>query len=346
MKMAPIIKSLEGSGKDVVIVHTGQHYDKSMSENIIKNLDIKEPDYHLGEMKGSHAEQTAKIMVGFEAICNSESPEIVIVAGDVNSTVACALVAAKMHIKTAHVESGLRSFDKTMPEEINRIVTDHISDFLFTTEISANFNLKNEGISDNKVFFVGNCMIDSLLEYISVAKESTPWKKYGFSGKDYILMTLHRPSNVDFKNKLKAILDMVSKVSENIPVLFSAHPRTANNIKKFDLKISKTVKVISPRGYTDFLGLAYNAKLVLTDSGGIQEETTVLGVPCVTLRTNTERPITIDKGTNILAGTNPDNIFSIINKILKGDVKNGLIPELWDGKAANRISDILKSILS
>ncbi len=344
MKMAPIIKSLKRSGKNVIIVHTGQHYDINMSENIIENLDIKKPDYHLGEMKGSHAEQTAKIMVGFEAICISEAPEIVIVAGDVNSTVACALVAAKLHIKIAHVESGLRSFDKTMPEEINRIVTDHISDFLFTTEVSANVNLKNEGIPDNKIFFVGNCMIDSLLEYISVAKAKAPWEDYGFSGKDYILMTLHRPSNVDFKTKLKAILDMVSKVSENIPILFSAHPRTEKNIEKFDLKVSKTLRIISPMAYINFLGLAHNAKLVLTDSGGIQEETTVLGVPCVTLRTNTERPITIDKGTNILAGTNPVDIFSIIESILKGDVKNGLIPELWDGKAANRISDILTSI--
>ena len=344
MKMAPIIKSLEHSGKNVIIVHTGQHYDANMSGTIIKNLDIKNPDYHLGEMKGSHAQQTAKIMIGFEDICKVEGPDIVIVAGDVNSTVACAMVAAKMHIKIAHVESGLRSFDKTMPEEINRIVTDHISDFLFTTEISANVNLKNEGIADDKVFFVGNCMIDSLLQYITIAKENAPWKEYGFSGKDYILMTLHRPSNVDLKRKLKEILDMVSQISEDIPILFSAHPRTANNIKKFDLKIPKTIRVIPPKGYIDFLGLADNAKLVLTDSGGIQEETTVLGVPCVTIRTNTERPITVDKGTNILAGTNPSEILSIIRKILKGDSKNGVIPELWDGKAAIRISDILATI--
>lgn len=341
MKIAPIIKSLESFGEHVIVVHTGQHYDKNMSDDIIQNLEIKKPDYHLGEMKGSHAKQTANIMLRFEEICKKENPKIVIVAGDVNSTVACALVAVKMHIKIAHIESGLRSFDKFMPEEINRIVTDHISDFLFTTESSANINLKNEGIPNDKIFFVGNCMIDSLLQYIKLAKENEPWKNYGFLGKDYILMTLHRPSNVDHKDKLEDLIDMVSKISEKIQVLFSAHPRTSKNLNEFGIKIPKAVNVIPPQSYIDFLGLAYNAKIVLTDSGGIQEETTVLRVPCVTLRNNTERPVTIDEGTNILAGTNPSKIFSIIKTILNGNVKSGTIPELWDGKAADRISAIL-----
>ena len=341
MKMAPIIKLLVEKNIEVVVVHTGQHYDKNMSQNIIEDLQIKNPDYHLGSIKGSHAEQTAKIMISFEKICMEVYPGLVVVAGDVNSTLACALVAVKLHIKVAHVESGLRSFDRSMPEEINRIATDHISDFLFTTEKSANENLKKEGISNEKVFFVGNCMIDSLLRFISVAKKKSPWHKYGFSGKDYILVTLHRPSNVDSIHDLKKIIDMINEISNDIPILFPAHPRTKKNIDKFEIHTSKSVNIIDPLSYIEFLGLLSNAKLVLTDSGGIQEETTMLKTPCVTLRENTERPVTVEQGTNILAGTDPNFIIPIINNIMEGKNKKGLTPALWDGKSAERIADII-----
>ena len=344
MKMAPVINSLIKNGEDVEVVHTGQHYDKNMSQSIIEQLNINEPDYHLGETTGSHAEQTAKIMVGFENICKNLQPYMVIVAGDVNSTLACALVAVKLNIKVAHVESGLRSDDRSMPEEINRIVTDHIADILFTTEHSANDNLINEGIPEEKIHFVGNCMIDSLLSFITFAKEKAPWRKYGFEGKDYILVTLHRPSNVDKYDDLKKIIDMLNKISNDILILFPAHPRTRKNIDDFGLTIANPVSIIQPLSYIEFLGLLSSAKLVLTDSGGIQEETTMLNIPCLTLRENTERPVTVEKGTNVLVGTDPEYIIPLIKKIMKGENKTGLIPPLWDGKSAKRISEIISKL--
>jgi len=344
MKMAPIIESLRDKGEKVIVVHTGQHYDKNMSENILHDLEIDTPDYHLGVMTGTHAEQTASIMINFEEICNKVSPKFVVVAGDVNSTLACALVAAKLQIKVAHVESGLRSFDMSMPEEINRRATDHISDLLFTTEKSANANLKNEGIKDKKVHFVGNCMIDSLMKFIPISKKMAPWRKYGFAGKDYILVTLHRPSNVDKRDRLAKYINMLNQISNNISILFPAHPRTKKNINSFGLEISNSVNIIDPLSYIEFLGLLSNAKIVLTDSGGIQEESTSLKIPCVTIRKNTERPITIEEGTNILAGTEPSAIISIINSILEGKIKKGSTPNLWDGKASKRIADIISKI--
>ena len=344
MKMAPIIESLRNKGEKVIVVHTGQHYDKNMSENILNDLGIDNPDYHLGVMKGTHAEQTASIMINFEQICIKVSPKLVVVAGDVNSTLACALVAAKLQIKVAHVESGLRSFDMSMPEEVNRRATDHISDLLFTTEKSANINLRNEGIEDLKVHFVGNCMIDSLMKFIPISKNMAPWKKYGFSGKDYILVTLHRPSNVDKLDSLAKYIDMLNQIGKDTPIIFPAHPRTKNNIISFNLEISNSVKIIDPLSYIEFLGLLYNSRIVLTDSGGIQEESTSLQIPCVTLRNNTERPITIDEGTNILAGTDPNAIISIVDNIINGKIKKGSTPDFWDGKAAHRIANILKRL--
>ena len=344
MKMAPIIESLKNNSEKVIVVHTGQHYDNNMSQNILDDLEMDDPDYHLGIMQGSHAQQTAKIMINFENICNEILPKLVIVAGDVNSTLACALVAAKLQIKVAHVESGLRSFDMSMPEEINRKATDHISDILFTTEKSANANLKKEGIDDYRVHFVGNCMIDSLLKFIPVAKKLAPWKEYGFLGQDYILVTLHRPSNVDNLDDLAKFINMMNQISKNIGILFPAHPRTKKNINSFGLHLSKSINIIDPLPYIEFLGLLSNARIVLTDSGGIQEETTTLKIPCVTLRNNTERPITVDEGTNILAGTEPDSIIPIINRIAEGSIKKGSIPPLWDGKSAQRITNIIAKI--
>jgi len=345
MKMAPIIQDLEKKGCDVCIVHTGQHYDSNMSENILNDLELRKPDYHLGMMNGTHAEQTAKIMIEFEKICIEVLPKIVVVAGDVNSTLACSIVASKLHVKVAHVESGLRSFDKNMPEEINRIITDHISDLLFTTEKSGEVNLKNEGIDRRKIHFVGNCMIDSLLKYIRHAKKLSPWEKYGILEKPYTVITLHRPSNVDTKKELLKYINIINEISKTHKVLFPCHPRTLNNIKIFNLKLSKSIKLLSPLSYIEFLGLISNADFVLTDSGGIQEETTVLKVPCITLRENTERPITIEVGTNILAGTKSKKILNEVKKIINGEIKKSDIPKFWDGKSSERISKIIYNFI-
>ncbi len=347
MKISPIVDALKLKIKkqiNPIIVHTGQHYDKEMSENILSDLNFPDPDYFLGVGSGSHAVQTANILIEFEKICLKIVPSLVVVAGDVNSTLACAIVASKLKIKIAHVESGLRSFDRGMPEEINRILTDHVSDFLFTSEKSGNVNLKQEGIDSSKIHFVGNCMIDSLLKHIPIAKEMVPWKKYGYFGGDYIIVTLHRPSNVDDYKNLKKIASIINYINEKVSVLFPMHPRTKSNFDRFNIKLSKTINIIAPQPYIEFLGLVSNAKLVLTDSGGIQEETTMLNIPCVTLRDNTERPITVDIGTNIIAGTKKHDVLQIIDKVIDGDEKNGDIPELWDGKAAERIIDVLENI--
>jgi len=263
MKMAPIIQDLEKNGNNVVIVHTGQHYDSNMSDDILNDLELREPDYHLGIMNGSHAQQTANIMINFEKICIEVLPKIVIVAGDVNSTLACSLVASKLNIKIAHVESGLRSFDKNMPEEINRIITDHISDLLFTTEKSGNMNLINEGIVKEKIHFVGNCMIDSLQKYIMHAKKLKPWLKYGLSNTLYALVTLHRPSNVDKKFELSKYIDILNQISTDCSILFPCHPRTLKNIKNFKLKLSSSINLVPPLGYIEFLGLLSNSSFVI-----------------------------------------------------------------------------------
>ena len=346
MKMAPVIKALNKLDLPNIVVHTGQHYNSFMSTDILKDLKISEPDYFLNIRGGSHATQTSKIMIEFEKICMNINPKIVIVAGDVNSTLACALVASKLNIPVAHVESGLRSFDNTMPEEINRILTDHISRFLFTTEESANLNLIREGINKKSIHFVGNCMIDSLKTFLPSALKSKSWENFGLKGEDYALATIHRPSNVDTEKSLQKIVDVINNMSKKLKIVFPIHPRTKNNIDLYDMEFSRNVICTKPLAYIDFLGLMAKSVIVVTDSGGIQEETTILKIPCLTLRDNTERPVTVDVGTNIIAGTDPGGILKsfnyIINKRSKFDKTK--TPALWDGNSGVRIAKKIKSI--
>ena len=363
VKIAPLSSELQKRGLDRTIVHTGQHYDDKMSKTFFKDLQLPEPDIHLGVGSGSHAEQTGKIMIEFEKVCFRLKPDLVIVVGDVNSTAASALAAAKLCIPVAHVEAGLRSFDRSMPEEINRILTDHISDYLFTTCEDANKNLRQEGIPASKIFFVGNVMIDTLKQFFKLAEKSNildelRLKKNGKLSK-YAVLTLHRPSNVDQEEVLKGIFSALKKLSKRIPVIFPAHPRTLERLKSFaldsmvtyveklsdrDLKGSeKNVWMMSPLGYIEFLNLMSHASLVLTDSGGIQEETTILGIPCLTLRDNTERPVTVRDGTNMIVGNNPERILSASFDILENGLNGKRIPKFWDGKAADRIVEVLTS---
>ncbi|MDQ7837653.1 MAG: UDP-N-acetylglucosamine 2-epimerase (non-hydrolyzing) [Thermodesulfobacteriota bacterium] len=353
MKIAPIADAItahNGTSSLKIehrIVHTGQHYDKEMSELFFKELEIPEPDINLEVGSGSHAFQTAEIMKRFEPVLLEEKPDYVLVVGDVNSTIACALVAAKFGVKVIHVEAGLRSFDRSMPEEINRVLTDAISDLLFTTERSAEENLLREGISGEKIHFVGNVMIDTLLSHKEKARQSRILQKLGFLkdptdlAKPYAVLTLHRPSNVDDGHVLGRIFDALNEISRSLPIVFPIHPRTRNKLEAEGISLSGDIKSIEPLGYLDFLKLMAHAKLVLTDSGGIQEETTVLGVPCLTLRENTERPVTITEGTNVLVGTDRDTIVHESLAALKNGRKESRIPELWDGSAAKRIVTIL-----
>lgn len=352
MKIAPLIWELKKRQKTIKdkfefsFIHTGQHYDNEMSDFFLKDLNLPNPDINLGVGSASHAVQTANIMTKFEEVCIEEHPDIVIVAGDVNSTIACTLVAAKLEIKTAHVEAGLRSFDRTMPEEINRILTDSISDYLFTTCKDANYNLKREGILEEKIFFVGNTMIDSLRRFQIKTKKLNSPKKYALEISKFALLTLHRPSNVDNRDSLGKILNAIKEISTYIPIFFPIHPRTKKLIRQFDLNniLSSSDSIIlnEPLSYLEFLSLTMNAKFVLTDSGGIQEETTALGIPCLTLRNNTERPITVKKGTNKIIGNEPDKIISESINILEGQNKKpNKTPELWDGHTAERIIDII-----
>lgn len=348
MKVAPIWAEMKRRPVDFapVIVHTGQHYDAAMSDAFFDDLGLPEPDIHLGVGSASHAVQTAKIMTAFEPVVIEQKPDWVVVVGDVNSTIACALVCAKLCVKVAHVEAGLRSRDRTMPEEINRILTDAISDLLFTTSQDADENLKAEGIAAEKIRFVGNVMIDSLRQHLKVAERSSVRKDLDLDGKEYAVATLHRPSNVDDKEALSGIIHALAAVSEKLPIVFPVHPRTRGRIDEFGLGTriaASNIRMIEPLGYVDFLRLYSGARLVLTDSGGIQEETTVLGIPCVTLRDNTERPITIEMGTNVLVGTAPEKIKAAAFEALgnsdrASDIK---IPPLWDGKAAGRICNEL-----
>ncbi len=306
---------------------------------------MPQPDIYLGVGSGTHAQQTAKIMVEFENILGQEKPDLVLVVGDVNSTAACSMVAAKMGVKIAHVEAGLRSFDRTMPEEINRIVTDALSDYLFITEKSGMENLKREGISDEKVFFTGNVMIDSLVYFMQKAEKSKILDQLKLNGQPYALITLHRPSNVDVKENFSSLLSAFAEIEKELKIVFPIHPRSRKMLHQFGLaeqaERMKNLVLLDPIGYLDFMHLMRKANLVLTDSGGIQEETTYLGIPCLTMRENTERPVTIDVGTNILIGSNTDRVVTEARKILHGDLKKGSIPELWDGKAAERIVNIL-----
>ncbi len=342
MKVAPIHKAFQQYRSLVthLICHTGQHYDEKMSKVFFEDLELPQPDFYLGVGSGSHTEQTARVMIEFEKILLAEKPDLIIVVGDVNSTIACSLVASKMGTPIAHVEAGLRSFDRTMPEEVNRVLTDAISDFLFVTEKSGIENLKREWVAGEKVFFVGNVMIDSVVHYLPKAERSKIVSDLQLQKNNYILATLHRPSNVDTKGGLEDIVSFFSSVSENVPIVFPVHPRTRKNLEQHGLLSALQQKVIltEPIGYIDFLSLIKNAALIVTDSGGIQEESTYLKVPCVTVRNNTERPITVEVGTNYLAGTDFSNVTAIVRSILNGNAKQGRIPELWDGKAAERIT--------
>ena len=345
MKMSPVINELNQLGMKNILVHTGQHYDWNMSKVFFNELSLPKPDVFLNVGSGTHAIQTAKIMIEFESICAENNPALIIVAGDVNSTLACALVAAKMNIPVAHIESGLRSFDKTMPEEINRILTDRISDLLFISEKSGIDNLKKEGVQKNKMFFVGNCMIDSVKKYIDKAIEYQPWSKLNLIQQNYCLVTMHRPSNVDNPESLLGIISMLNDISKSLPVVFPVHPRTKNNLDKLKIDINRRISITEPMPYLKFLGFLAKAKIVITDSGGIQEETTYLNVQCVTFRDNTERPETVISGTNHLVGTKTDNVIKKVNEILNGKIKVGSIPTKWDGNSAKRISKIITKFL-
>jgi UDP-N-acetylglucosamine 2-epimerase (non-hydrolysing) len=384
MKVAPIIRAAHdhheertGLQIDHLLVHTGQHYDEAMSDRFFADLGLPTPDVHLGVGSGSHAQQTAEVMKKFEDIVLREKPDVVVVVGDVNSTLACALVTAKLSLDSAgsrpliaHVEAGLRSFDRTMPEEINRIVTDHVSDLLFVTEESGLQNLLNEGISPDWIHFVGNTMIDSLLAFNEKAEASTVLEELGLrirTEKDvknnavarYALLTLHRPSNVDTRDAFLGILEGLEELAAGYPIVFPVHPRTRRRIKEFGLEscigVNKTsvnsdtlgsenmrkgIILTDPLGYLDFLCVMKNAAIVVTDSGGIQEETTCLGIPCVTVRENTERPVTVECGTNIIAGTGKDRIRDAIRGQMERKAGHRM-PKHWDGRAAERIIDVL-----
>jgi UDP-N-acetylglucosamine 2-epimerase (non-hydrolysing) len=347
MKIAPIYAEMKKHRKFIpVIVHTGQHYDKNMSRFFFRDLELPKPDIYLGVGSGSHAAQTAKIMMHFEEVFVNEKPDLVLVVGDVNSTLACSVVSAKLHIPVAHVEAGLRSFDRAMPEEINRIVCDSISDFLFTTCEDGNRNLIKEGHGKSKVFFVGNVMIDTLLKFKRKALKSDILGQLNIKRNEYAILTLHRPSNVDNKETFQEIINALKNISDKITIIFPIHPRTRKQIEKFKFfSFFDVVKCVEPVGYLDFLNLMINSRFALTDSGGIQEETTILDIPCLTLRENTERPITIKEGTNILVGTDEKRIVKEAKNILNGNYKTGRHPKFWDGKAAQRIVKILKEIM-
>lgn len=370
VKIAPLIRAVHAHNEmnsgniHPFLVHTGQHYDVNMSDSFFKDLNIPEPDVHLGVGSGNHGEQTGKVLIEFEKVLLRQQPELVIVVGDVNSTLACSLAAVKLHIPVAHVEAGLRSFDRSMPEEINRIVTDCISDYLFTPSPDGDENLLKEGIPSQKIFLVGDIMVDSLLFNLEQAKKTDILERLGLRRKsltdhsplttDYCLLTLHRPSNVDKRNTFMNIMSGLTQVSLKIPILFPAHPRTRKMINEFNLQsyfvdltdnelpiTNNGIYLADPFGYLDFLNLMAHAKVVLTDSGGIQEETTVLNIPCITLRDTTERPITLSEGTNVLVKDNPERIVEEVEKILAGQRRESHCPAIWDGHTAERIVKIL-----
>lgn len=347
MKIAPIVHGLRQrpDAFEPVIVHTGQHYDERLSDVFFKQLGIPEPDVNLEIGSGTHGRQTAAIMAAFEPLLLDERPDLVLVVGDVNSTIACALVAAKAHIPVVHVEAGLRSRDRTMPEEINRVLTDQISDLLFTTERSAGENLLAEGISGDRIHFVGNVMIDTLLKHRQRARDLRTRDMYSLPEQGYVVLTLHRPSNVDEPHAFEELLKAIEIIAADQPVLFPVHPRTQKAVKASArasaLLESGGLRLLDPLGYLEFVSLMDAARVVLTDSGGIQEETTILGVPCLTLRTSTERPVTVTEGTNQVVGT---QACAIIEGYRNIENRQARIPELWDGRAAERIVDILSRV--
>lgn len=348
MKIAPIIGEINrvDSAKKALsyrLVHTGQHYDKKMSADFFTQLGIPEPDINLEVGSGSQAEQTAKIMIKYEALLFEKPCDLCLVVGDVTSTMACAITAKKLKISVAHVEAGIRSGDMTMPEEVNRMVTDSITDYFFTTSKGASSNLVNIGVEKHRIFFVGNTMIDTLLKYVNNLNQPEVWKKQGLSPKSYILLTMHRPSNVDQADQLKEMLLEIIRNANGFPVVFPVHPRTSKVLGQISIK-ERNFIATDPMSYLDFIYLLKYAKAVITDSGGITEEATVLGVPCMSLRDSTERPETVEIGTNELVGTNPQNIKPAMNKIFSNSWKKGQIPEKWDGQTAKRIVEILRTL--
>jgi len=349
MKIAPIIQAIDkantyGRKIEYRLVHTGQHYDQKMSHTFFEELGIPEPHAYLGAGGGTQAEQTAAIMLAFEKDLLAHSSDLVLVVGDVNSTMACAITAKKLNTRVAHVEAGIRSFDLTMPEEINRMVTDSISDLFFTTSDFANQNLRRSGVADNQIHFVGNVMIDTLLANEQRFRQPDFWTKLDLKHGDYIIMTLHRPANVDDVSNLESILTAISESAGDTQIIFPVHPRTRKTLEGVRPELLTRLFLIEPLGYLEFNYLVKHAAAVITDSGGITEETTVMGVPCITLRQNTERPETCEQGTNELVGTDPENIKAALRKLLSGQWKKGSIPPLWDGKAAERIVQVLMDL--
>jgi UDP-N-acetylglucosamine 2-epimerase (non-hydrolysing) len=343
MKIAPVMWEVQRRpGVQAYLVHTGQHYDQKMSETFFEQLHIPRPDVDLGVGSGSHAVQTAEVMKRIEPVISEQKPDVLVVVGDVNSTIAAALTAVKMGVPVAHVEAGLRSFDRTMPEEINRVLTDSISQWLFVSERAGVDNLRKEGIRDEKVFFVGNVMIDTLLATRPRFQQSTVLRDMGIAERSYAVVTLHRPSNVDDPKVLAGLLGVLEELQREIPLVFPIHPRTRKALNgRYDDGTSD-LRLVDPMGYFDFMKLVSSARLVLTDSGGIQEESTVLGVPCLTLRNNTERPATVDEGTNVLIGQDPARILAAARKVIASPPPvPGRVPEMWDGRAAGRILDVL-----
>lgn len=343
MKIAPLVRELRRrDGFECFLVHSGQHYDSAMSESFFRDLGIPAPDVNLEVGSGTHAVQTGLVLMKMEELLVERRPDALVVVGDVNSTLAATIAAVKLGIPVAHVEAGLRSFDRDMPEELNRLMTDVVSSWLFTTEASGDENLMREGVPSERVHRVGNVMIDTLVANLDKARELPVLERLGVSAGEYAVLTLHRPSNVDDPALLSRLLDVLEEIHERVPIVFPVHPRTAAAIKALPGERSLSLKTLEPLGYHELLRLMADAKLVLTDSGGIQEETTALGVPCLTLRENTERPITVDEGTNTVVGVQPDAIRKEVDRILSGGGKAGRVPELWDGNAAIRIVDVLE----
>lgn len=350
MKAAPLIEAMAPTGSlQPLLLHTDQHYDANMSQVFFDELGLPQPDIHLGVGSGSHAQQTARVMTAFEPVLEEHRPDWVVVVGDVNSTLACALVAAKLHIPVAHVEAGLRSFNRRMPEEINRVLTDALSDLLFTTDRQAGDNLRREGIPAEKIYFVGNVMIDTLLKHRERALTSDILERLGLKPAQYALLTLHRPNNVDHFPVLQGLLAALGQLSRRLPVVFPVHPRTRQRVQAFGLDdlLDSYPGIIrcEPLGYLEMLCLMAKARLALTDSGGVQEETTALGTPCLTLREETEWPVTVNEGTNLVIGNEPERLLAESDAILAGGGKRGRIPELRDGQAAGRIVGVLREAL-
>jgi UDP-N-acetylglucosamine 2-epimerase (non-hydrolysing) len=343
MKVAPIMQSLrETPGTRQLLVNTGQHYDDAMSAVFVRELGLPIPDRNLDVGSASHAVQTARVMIKFEDVCLEEKPDLVSVVGDVNSTVAAALVCAKLNVPVAHVEAGLRSFDRSMPEEINRIVTDQLADLLLTPSPDADENLRREGIAPERIHRVGNIMIDTLLTHLPAADFARVAERFGLTRRGYAVMTLHRPSNVDCDGTLDGILSAIADLSARMPILFPVHPRTASRLRA--KAVPSGIRTIEPLGYLDFLALTSNAAIAITDSGGLQEETTALGIPCITVRENTERPITVTEGTNQVVGTDPERIQQAIQRALDWTGERR-VPDLWDGRTSGRIASLYRAFL-